>query len=74
MATSKRTWYKLALSWGVTPVLSERFDSTDVLFYHALRTAKKALDLHPGDNVIITGGMINGKSGNTNLIKVETVE
>lgn len=73
MATNKRTWYKLALSWGVMPILSERFDSTDVLFYHALRTAKKALDLKAGDNVVLTGGMINGKSGNTNIIKVETI-
>ena len=26
-----------------------------------------------GDKIVITGGVTNGKSGNTNLIKVETV-
>lgn len=74
MATNKSVWYKLALSWGVLPVLSEQFTSTDVLFYHALRAAKENLDLKPGDSVVMTGGITNGKSGNTNLIKIETVE
>ena len=73
MATNKAVWYKLALSWGVTPVLSEQFNSVDVLFYHALRAAKQVLQLAPGDKVVMTGGMPDGTSGNTNLIKVETV-
>ena len=29
--------------------------------------------LQPGDNVVMTGGITNGKSGNTNLIKIEAV-
>lgn len=73
MATNKRVWYKLALSWGVKPVLSEEFNSTDVLFYHAARAAKENFDLKKGDTVVITGGMTDGKSGNTNMIKVETI-
>ena len=73
MATNKAVWYKLALSWGVLPVLNERFESTDVLFYHARKAAIRSLDLKPGDNIVMTGGMINGTSGNTNLIKVETI-
>ncbi len=72
MATNKAVWYKLALSWGVLPVLSEQFNSTDVLFYHALHAAKDNLPLEAGDSVVMTGGIINGKSGNTNLIKIET--
>ena len=74
MATNERVWYRLALSWGVQPVLCEEtFTSTDVLFYNALRAAKKAMHLQPGDNVVMTGGITNGKSGNTNLIKIEAV-
>ena len=73
MATNKSVWYKLALSWGVLPVLCETFDSTDVLFYHARKAAKEALNLQPGDNIVMTGGAINGSSGNTNLIKIETI-
>ena len=74
MATNRKVWYKLALSWGVLPVLSAEFDSTDVLFYHALRVAKEVAHLKPGDNVVMTGGITNGRSGNTNLIKIETVQ
>ena len=74
MATNERVWYRLALSWGVQPVLCEEtFTSTDVLFYNALRAAKKAMHLKPGDNVVMTGGNTTGTSGNTNLIKVETI-
>ena len=73
MATSKAVWYKLALSWGVQPVLCEHFESTDVLFYNALHAAKKAMHLHKGDNIVMTAGNTNGASGNTNLIKVETI-
>ena len=73
MATNKAVWYKLALSWGVLPVLCETFDSTDVLFYHARKAAKAALKLQPGDNIVLTGGTVNGTSGNTNLIRVDTV-
>lgn len=58
MATNKRVWYKLALSWGVLPVLSEEFNSTDVLFYHAVAAAKENFILEKGDNIVITGGLI----------------
>ncbi len=73
MATNRAVWYKLALSWGVLPVLCETFDSTDVLFYHARKAAQQALALQKGDKIVLTGGVINGTSGNTNLIKVETI-
>ena len=73
LTTNERTWRKLALSWGVTPVLSEQYDSIDVLFYQAKQAAIRHFDLSKGDRLILTGGMINGTSGNTNLLKVETV-
>lgn len=71
ITTSERTWRKLALSWGVTPVLCEELPSTEVLFYTAKKLAKAALSLQSGDRIVITGGVTNGTSGNTNLIKVE---
>ena len=64
---------KLSLSWGVTPVLGEPVPTTDVLFYSAYKTAKKLFNLKKGDQIVITGGQINGKSGNTNLLKVDTI-
>ncbi len=73
MTTDRKVWYKLALSWGVLPVMSEKFNSTDVMFYHSLQAAKKAFSLSEGDSVILTGGIMNGNSGNTNIIKVENI-
>ena len=65
---------KLSLSWGVTPLLGEEVPTTDVLFYSAYKAAKKELKLKKGDQIVITGGMINGQSGNTNLLKVDTIK
>ncbi len=73
MTTNKKAWHKLALSWGVTPVLSEKYDSTDVLTYKAVESAKKVFNLQDGDKVVVTGGRITGKSGNTSMIKVEII-
>lgn len=73
MTTSEETWRKLSLSWGVIPVMCERVNSTDVLFYMANKTAKSLIKLKKNDKIIITGGIINGESGNTNLIKLETI-
>lgn len=36
--------------------------------------AKEVFSLQSGDAVVLTGGLINGKVGNTNVIKVETVK
>ena len=73
MTTGRKAWRKLGLSWGVTPVLTEEFSSLDVMFHYAVVGAKNLLSLQPGDNVVLTGGPIVGRSGNTNTIKVETV-
>ena len=73
MTTDPKAWRKLALSWGVTPTLSEAFTSMDVMFHYARNSARDILKLSSGDNVVLTGGPINGKSGNTNTIKVEQI-
>ena len=72
-ATNKLAWRKLSLSWGVLPVLTEHFPSMEVLNYYALRAAKKVLDLDEGDTVVMTGGNTSGQSGNTNVIRIETI-
>ena len=74
LTTNEKTWRKLNLSWGVTPVLGEEVSSLDVLFYQAMKTVKDILHLQSGDNVVLTGGQINGRSGNTNTIRLETVK
>lgn len=73
MTTDPKVWRKLSLSWAVTPVLTESFTSMDVMFHFALQSAKSVFKLQKGDNVVLTGGPINGQRGNTNTIKVEQI-
>ncbi len=73
LTTDAKASRRLALSWGVNPVVVEEYPSVDVLFYVAKKTAKEMLGLSAGDKIIITGGKVDGSSGNTDLIKVETV-
>ena len=72
MCCDESTMRKLALSWGVQPAMCEQLESTEVLFYTAKNKSKQVFDLKKGDRIVITGG-IAGQSGNTNLIKVETI-
>ena len=73
LTTDENTWRRLALSWGVLPAMCEKFTSTDVLFYTAKKIAERELALQKGERIVITGGVTTGESGNTNLIKVETI-
>ena len=74
MATDKAVWYKLALSWGVLPVMSAHYNSTDVLFYEAEKAAINNMpSLRSGDSIVITAGTAGEKSGNTNTIKMVTI-
>ena len=73
LTTDKKVRRKLAMSWGVTPKLTEKYTSVDVMSYKAMEYAKEVLELNEGDNVVLTSGPINGQRGNTNTIKVEQV-
>ncbi len=73
LATGKRVWYRLALSWGVQPLLTEQFPNMEVLYYYALRAARDAMGLQKGDTVVMTGGDTTGSSGNTNVLRIDTV-
>lgn len=74
MTTSEKVWRKLNVSWGVTPVLCEKFDSMEEMFQNALKISKEVFHLSTGDNVVLTGGLLNGTTGNTNMIKVERID
>jgi pyruvate kinase len=73
LTTREKAWRKLNLSWGVTPVLTEEFDSVEVMFYEAKNCAKSVYNLKKGDNIVLTGGQINHQPGSTNTIRVECI-
>ncbi len=69
-----KTFHQLALSWGVYPVLALTQNSTEKLFIHAIDCAKTLDLVEKGDLVVISGGEPVGRSGNTNMIKVQSVQ
>ena len=73
MTMDPKIWRRLSMSWGVTPVMTEAYPNMDVMFYCAKGSVAKVLNLQKGDNILLTGGPINGQSGNTNTIKLETI-
>lgn len=73
LTTDKRTFRRLALSWGVIPAMCEQFTSTEVLFYSAKKIAEQILPLEKGDRIVITGGDTSGRSGKTNLVRIEEI-
>ena len=73
MTTDPKIWRRLSMSWGVTPVMAEQFPSMDVMFYYAKKKTAEILELQEGDNILLTGGPINGQTGNTNTIRIEQV-
>lgn len=71
ITTSKETFNKLLLSWGITPAFVTPGRNTDELFDKA---HSKALELNaakPGEILIITAGVLVNMPGTTNLIKVQ---
>jgi pyruvate kinase len=71
--TSKRVCRQMNLSWGVSPMLIEEKNNSDELFQHAVSKAKENNYIKDDDVVVITAGIPLGKSGTTNMLKVEKV-
>ncbi len=74
MTTDERAWRLINLSWGVTPVMSEKYSSSDVMYHYALLRAKELLHLKKGDNVVLCGGPADGAKGTINTVKLVTVD
>ena len=65
------TYRRLALVWGITPLLNQSQPTTDELIAGAVGAALAAARVQRGDTVVITAGVPVGRAGMTNLIKVE---
>lgn len=63
----------LALNWGVYPVVSPEYGSTDELVSDGIIKAKQFMELKSGDKVVITGGFPNTGAKTTNFMKIEQI-
>ena len=64
---------QINLSWGVYPIVIKEEKNVFDLFAHSIVGAKEHGYLESGDTVVITSGVPIGKSGTTNMMKVDTV-
>ncbi len=73
-ATRSETAYRrLALTWGVEPIRTPPYETTDEMIRVALATAESAGLVKTGDLVVITSGLPLGVSGTTNMVQVQRV-
>ncbi len=67
------TYRRLALTWGVKPLMIGEVSDTDDMIAATVQGAVLAKAIKVGDTVVITAGVPVNRSGTTNLIKVHTV-
>ena len=64
----------LALNFGVYPIVTDLFDSTDQIVRDAKEKAIKHMNLKENDIILITGGFYeNNQKGKTNFLKIERI-
>jgi pyruvate kinase len=65
---------RLALYFGIIPMVAEQFESVDHILRTAVAMAYTSHLARRGDKIIITAGSHAGVAGSTNLIKVEDLD
>lgn len=74
ITTSKKEYYKLAMSWGVTPIVAESQKDTDSWFQKAIECVKATKYIKKGDIVVLTAGVPIEEPGTTNIMKIVKVD
>jgi pyruvate kinase len=72
LSTRPATARRLALVWGVIPLVAEGGPNTDAMLERAPGLAVGRGLLKPGETAVITAGIPMGVAGSTNLIKAAT--
>ncbi|WBW99304.1 pyruvate kinase [Oceanirhabdus sp. W0125-5] len=64
---------RLALRWGIYPIVAEKKDSTDEMIDSSVEIAVEKGHLTKGDLVVIAAGIPMNYAGSTNMMKVHIV-
>jgi pyruvate kinase len=70
----QRTASKLALSWGVEPVVMKDPVNFDDMLGSVQNLAVNQLGLKKGDTIMISAGIPFGHPGTTNTLKIATID
>ena len=64
---------KLCLIWGIQPILTKKFTSTDEMLVESEKILIKEEYLKRGDVFVLTSGVPVGITGSTNMLKIHKV-
>ena len=67
---SKHIAEKVVLNFGVEPVVTEIYESTDEMVESAMEIAKTEFNLNKGDLIVVTGGFPMGEARRTNYLRI----
>ena len=67
---SKHIAEKVVLNFGVEPVVTEIYESTDEMVESAMEIAKTEFNLNKGDLIVVTGGFPMGEAKRTNYLRI----
>ena len=70
---SKHIAERVSLNFGVYPVVTDIYKSTDELVKNLSELAKDEFDIDDGDLVVVTGGVPLGEAGKTNFLTIVEV-
>ncbi len=71
--TTERTARRLAIAWGVYPIVIKQYDDATQQLRHTVEAAMEAGFIKDNDIVVITAGAPMGIEGNTNMLRVHVV-
>lgn len=70
---NEAVYRRMALVWGVVPLLVPEHTSTDEMIATTTRAVRDAGLVKPGERVVITAGIPAGGEGQTNMLKVHVI-
>jgi pyruvate kinase len=65
---------RLALVWGVNPIVCSDVSNVDDMTTRAVETAVKLQFAQPGQTIVIAAGMPFGTPGSTNLLRIAQID
>lgn len=61
---------RIILNFGVKPVITDIYETTDKVIENATKIAKREFNLNKGDLIVITGGFPLGEAKRTNYLRI----
>jgi pyruvate kinase len=69
----EKSFRRLALTWGVEPILIDDYATTDEMVDVAITCAERLGLVERGESVVVTSGLPHGISGTTNMVQIRRI-